>query len=56
LFFPDGVGFDGNRFVRTGVSTHAFKYVTPDLPVENNVASPPGFVPAGATRRVAPRA
>jgi len=24
LFFPDGVAFDGNRFVRTGVSTHAF--------------------------------
>jgi len=22
LFFPDGVAFDGNRFVRTGVSTH----------------------------------
>jgi len=43
LFFPDGVVFDGNRFVRTAVSTHAFKYVTPDLPAENNLASPPGF-------------
>ncbi len=39
LFFPNGVVFDGNRFVRTGVSTHAFKYLTPDLPAENNLAS-----------------
>ena len=45
LFFPDGVAFDGKRFVRTGVSTHAFKYLTPDLPVENNLASLTGFEP-----------
>jgi site-specific DNA recombinase len=45
LFFPDGVVFDGKCFVRTGVSTHAFKYLTPDLPAENNLASPPGFEP-----------
>ena len=44
LFFPDGVLFDGKRFVRTGLSTHAFKYLTDVLPVENNLASPPGFV------------
>jgi hypothetical protein len=30
LFFPDGVEFDGQRFVRTGVSTHAFEYLAPD--------------------------
>jgi hypothetical protein len=29
LFFPDGVVFDGKGFVRTGVSTHAFKYLIP---------------------------
>lgn len=45
LFFPDEVVFDGKGFVRTGLSTHAFKYLTPDLPAENNVASPPGFEP-----------
>ena len=45
LFFPDGVVFDGKGFVRTGVSTHAFNYLTPDLPAENNLASPPGFEP-----------
>jgi site-specific DNA recombinase len=45
LFFSDGVVFDGKGFVRTGVSTHAFKYLTPDLPAENNLASPTGFEP-----------
>ena len=39
LFFPDGVVFDGNHFVRTGLSTHAFKYLTSDLPAENKLAS-----------------
>jgi hypothetical protein len=24
LFFPDGIAFDGNRFVRTGVTAPAF--------------------------------
>ncbi|HUQ89557.1 MAG TPA: hypothetical protein VM096_18490 [Vicinamibacterales bacterium] len=45
LFFPDGVAFDGKQFVRTGVSTDAFNYLTPVLPVENNLASPTGFEP-----------
>ena len=45
LFFPDGIAFDGTQFVRTGVSTQAFKYLTPDLPAENNLASPTGFEP-----------
>ena len=39
LFFPDGVAFDGKRFVRTGVSTHAFKYLTAVEPAEKNLAS-----------------
>src|SRR5919109_106674 len=46
LFFPDGVAFDGKRFVRTAVSTHAFKYLTPDSAAENNLASLAGFEPA----------
>ena len=28
LFFPDGIAFDGRRFVRTAVTTHAFNYLT----------------------------
>jgi site-specific DNA recombinase len=27
LFFPDGIAFDGNRFVRTDVTTPAFSYL-----------------------------
>jgi hypothetical protein len=27
LFFPDGIAFDGNRFVRTGVTAPAFSYL-----------------------------
>jgi hypothetical protein len=29
LFFPDGVGFDGKRLVRTGVTLPAFNYLAP---------------------------
>ena len=42
LFFPDGVAFDGKRFVRTGVSTPAFQHLTSVEPAENNLASPNG--------------
>ena len=27
LFFPDGISFDGNRFVRTGATAPAFNYL-----------------------------
>ena len=27
LFFPDGIAFDGNRFVRTGATAPAFNYL-----------------------------
>jgi hypothetical protein len=27
LFFPDGIAFDGIRFVRTGVTAPAFSYL-----------------------------
>jgi hypothetical protein len=27
LFFPDGIAFDGKRFVRTGVTAPAFSYM-----------------------------
>jgi len=39
LFFPEGVAFDGKRFVRTGVSSPAFKYLTAVQPAENKLAS-----------------
>jgi site-specific DNA recombinase len=45
LFFPEGVAFDGKQFIRTGVSTPAFKYLTAVQPAENNLASPTGFEP-----------
>ena len=43
LFFPDGIVFDGKRFVRTAVTTHAFNYLTCADDVENQVASPDGI-------------
>ena len=27
LFFPDGIAFDGNRFIRTGATAPAFSYL-----------------------------
>ncbi|HMF99458.1 MAG TPA: hypothetical protein VKE96_34395, partial [Vicinamibacterales bacterium] len=41
LFFPDGIAFDGNRFVGTGATAPAFRYLqeiaepTYELPVEH---------------------
>ncbi len=34
LFFPDGIDFDGNRFVRTGVTAPAFSYLR-EMKTEN---------------------
>ena len=48
LFFPDGIAFDGNRFVRTAVTTPAFNYFTCADGSENEVASPAGFEPVGS--------
>ena len=42
LFFPDGIAFEGKRFVRTAVTTHAFNYLTCTDGSENQVASPMG--------------
>src|SRR6266516_3832323 len=46
LFFPDGIAFDGKRFVRTAVTTHALNYLTCVDGSENQVASPEGFEPS----------
>jgi len=48
LFFPDGIAFDGKRFVRTAVTTHAFNYLTCADGSENQMASLLGFEPAKA--------
>ena len=40
LFFPNGIAFDGKRFVRTAVTTHAFNYLTCADGSENQELSP----------------
>jgi hypothetical protein len=50
LFFPDGIAFDGKRFVRTAVTTNAFNYLTCADGSENGVASPTGFEPITRAR------
>ena len=42
LFFTDGIAFDGKRFIRTAVTTHAFNYSTCGAGSESEVASPRG--------------
>lgn len=42
LFFPDGIAFDGKRFVRTGVTANAFRHLTAADSSRNNVVSPTG--------------
>jgi hypothetical protein len=42
LFFPEGVAFDGKRFVRTAVTVNAFKYLTAAESSQDQVASPTG--------------
>jgi hypothetical protein len=48
VFFPGGVVFDGKRFVRTDVSTHAFRHLALVESSENNLASPRGCARVGA--------
>ena len=37
LFFPDGIAFDEMRFVRTGVNSPAFNYLTTIEPSKTNL-------------------
>ena len=39
LFFPEGIAFDGKRFVRTGVSSPAFNYLTTIEPLKTNLVA-----------------
>ena len=39
LFFPEGIAFDGKRFIRTAVAAHGFNYLTCADGQENQLAS-----------------
>ena len=45
MFFPEGITFDGKRFVRTALTTNAFKYLTRAETRKSSLASPTGFEP-----------
>jgi DNA invertase Pin-like site-specific DNA recombinase len=45
LFFPDGIAFDGNRFVRTGATAPAFSYLRGIRTENEGLVAPPGFEP-----------
>src|SRR5262249_12835268 len=46
LFFPDGIAFDGDRFVRTGATAPAFSYLREIKSGNEGLADQRGFVPA----------
>ena len=45
LFFPDGIAFDEMRFVRTGVNSPAFNYLTTIEPSKTNLVGAGGIEP-----------
>ncbi len=45
LFFPEGIAYDGHRFIRTAVTASLFRYLEPGERAEESVASPTGFEP-----------
>ncbi len=45
LFFPEGITFDGNGFVRTPVTASAFSYLGAISEGESKMVGPPGFEP-----------
>ena len=45
LFFPEGIAFDGDDFVRTAVTAPAFSYLQPVAVGNEGVVGPPGFEP-----------
>ena len=46
LFFPEGIAYDGHRFIRTAVTTSLFRYLEPGEQAQESLASPAGFEPA----------
>ncbi len=45
LFFPEGVRFDGKKFVGTGVTPPVFNYLSPVSGSKKEVVGPPGIEP-----------
>jgi len=45
LFFPDGISFDGNGFVRTAVTAPAFSYLRPILAGDEGLVDQTGIEP-----------
>lgn len=46
LFFPEGIAYDGHRFIRTAVTTSLLRYLEPGEQAKESLASPTG--PDGA--------
>ena len=42
LFFPEGIAYDGSRFIRTAVTAPLFSYLAPEERAESSLASPEG--------------
>jgi site-specific DNA recombinase len=45
LFFPEGIGFDGNRFNRTAATAPFFKYLAPGASADEKMVSRTGIEP-----------
>jgi hypothetical protein len=45
LFFPEGIPFDGKRFVRTAVTSYAFNYLNPVSESEKDLVDQTGIEP-----------
>ena len=54
LFFPEGIGFDGNRFNRTVVTAKLFNYLAPSESADERVVSRVGIAPERRSRRLKP--
>jgi hypothetical protein len=54
LFFPDGIAFDGNGFVRTGVTAPAFSYLREIENRNEGLVDQTGIVPVSRARRATP--
>ena len=46
LFFPEGIAFDGNRFIRTAVTAPLFNYLAPSESADEKMVSQEGIEPS----------
>ena len=51
LFFPEGIAFDGNRLVRTGVTAPAFSYLREIRTGKEGSVDQTGIEPSTSNRR-----